>query len=159
MIDGLLALIPRWALFTALVAMGALSGVQTVRLAGAHAETAEARTEVASMQLAIANANTEAAQRAVALQSQVLKAQNEAIKRETALREAVAAARSESDGLRDDAASLRDQLAGASRDAAADRAIAIAGVLSQCAARHQVLAARCDRHVNDLRTMIDSWPR
>lgn len=156
---ALLELVPRWLLLALLVAAGAFAGVQTVRLAGAQTEAAQAREQVASMEADIAQANTEAAQRAAALQSQVLKAQNEAIKREAVLRADIAAARTESDGLRDDAAALRDQLAGATREAAIDRAAAVAAVLSQCAARHQVLAASCDRHVNDLRTLTEAWPR
>lgn len=154
-----LDLVPRELLLAALVAAGAAAVVQTVRLASAQGETATAKEEASGLRVAIANANTEAANRAAALQSQVVKAQNESIKREAALRAAADSARSESVGLRDDAQALRDQLASVTRDAAVDRAAAIANVLSQCAAKHQVLAERCDRHVNDLRTLIEAWPR
>lgn len=154
-----LDLIPRWLLLAALVAAGAFAGVQTFKLASARGDVLEARERVASLELAVAQANTEAANKSAALQSQVVKAQNEAKKRETELRAAAAGALSESDGLRDDLNALRDQLATASSDSRAERAAALATVLSQCAARHQDLAQRCDRHVNDIRALTEGWPK
>ena len=159
MIDQLLSLVPRWALLTALVAAGAFAGVQTIRLAASETEAAQARGNVASMREAIAQANTEAAQRTAALQSQVTKAQNDAKKRETELRAAAAGAAAESDGLRGDIAHYRDTLASATDAARTERAAAVASVLGHCADRYQVLSERADRHVNDLRTMIDAWPK
>ncbi len=158
------------ALAVALAAALALAGVQSWRLAKAEAANAQARQEAAEqvgkarqevdgLKLAIADANTRAAERERALQARVTEAQNEARKRESGLRAAADGARSESDGLRNDVDALRRQLAAASRDAAVERAAAIGAVLHQCAARHQGLAERCDRHVNDIRTLRDSWPR
>lgn len=154
-----LNLVPRWLLLAALVAAAAYAGLQTLQLADARGDLVTAERRVAELRQAIAVANAEAANKAAALQSQVVKAQNEAKKRETDLRAAAAAAGAESDGLRDDLARLRDELAGATDEARTDRALAIAGVLSQCAARHQDLAQRCDRHVNDVRTLMEAWPK
>lgn len=148
-------MIQRLGIFLAAVAIGAgmtTAMVQTVRLSVAQQELADLRLEVAE-------ANTRAANRAAELEAAVTKAQNEAKKREQDLRAAAAGARAESDGLRDDITVLRDQLAGATHAAAVDRAAAIGAVLQQCAARHQGLAERCDRHVNDIRTLMDGWPR
>lgn len=156
---ALLAMVPRWVLLAALVAAGAFAGVQTVRLAGAHADVATAKLDAADLRTAIAEANTKAAETAAENSATALKAQNEARKREDALRAAADSARRESAGLQLDAENLRLQLEAGTREAAIDRAAAIGAVLAQCGARHQVLAERCDRHVNDLRTVIDSWPR
>ena len=148
-------MIPRLGVFLSAVAIGAgltTAAVQTVRLSAA-------REELAALRLEVAEANTRAANQAAELQAAVTKAQNEAKQRENHLRAAAAGARAESDGLRDDITILRDQLVGATREAAAERAAAIGTVLQQCAARHQELAERCDRHVNDIRTLIDAWPR
>lgn len=148
-------MIPRLGIFLAAVAIGAgmtTALVQTWRLQAA-------RDGLAALRLEVAEANTRAANQAAQLEAAVTKAQNEAKQREHDLRAAAAGARAESDGLRDDLAVLRDQLAGATHAAAVDRAAAIGAVLQQCSARHQSLAERCDRHVNDIRTLMDAWPR
>ena len=155
----MLDLIPRPLLLVALLAAALFAGVQTLQLASARGDVAQAEREASRLRDAIAVANTEAANKAAALQSQVLKAQNDAKKREATMRAAFDAAVSESDGLRGDVAALRDQLAGASADAGAERALALGSVLAKCAAEHQKLAQRCDRHVDDLRTLTEAWPR
>lgn len=155
----MLSMIPRWALLAAVVALAAFAGVQTVRVSTAQADAAQSREQVAAMQTAIAQANTEAAQRVAAMQTQVTKAQNDAKKRETELRAAAAGAAAESDGLRDDIARYRDTLASATDASRTERAAAVAAVLGECADRYQVLAGRADRHVNDLRMMLDAWPK
>jgi hypothetical protein len=159
MISAIIALIPRWLLLAAMAAMLAFAGVQTVQLSVARSRLSGALLEVATLHAAIADANTLAAQQAADLTATVLKAQNEAHTREAALRSAAAAAATESDGLRSDVEALRASLAGASSDAAVERAAAIGVVLGQCAARYQVLAQRSDRHVSDLRTLMDAWPK
>lgn len=156
---ALLELVPRWLLLAAVVALGGLAGVQTVRLVGARSDLAEATKALAEMSVEVAKANAKAAQQAAEFSNKVIEAQNEAKQRETRLRAAADAARTESDGLRGDIGALRDQLANASRDAAVERAAAIADVLGQCAQRHQALAERCDRHVSDIRTLTDAWPK
>lgn len=155
---AILELIPRWLLLAALAAACAFAGWQTARLSWVQGELLEARDGMAKLQAALEIAKTKAATESAAMQRKVTEAQNAAKIREVALRAAVDSARSESDGLRDDIAGLRDQLSAASREAAVERAAALGAVLGQCAARHQVLASRCDRHVSDLRTMIEAWP-
>ena len=152
------AMTMRWGWAGLLVAAMLAVGMQTYRLAREQAAHADTRVEVATLKQAVAEAQALAAQQTAALQSQVTKAQDEARTRERALRVAAAAAATESDGLRADVEALRGQLAEATREAAVERATAIGAVLQQCAARHQDLAQRCDRHVNDIRTLIDAWP-
>jgi hypothetical protein len=154
-----LDLIPRWVWMALVAALAATSCKLTVDLGSVKLELEKSKVAVAQMETAIARSNTEAANKTAALSNAVLKATNEAKTRETALRAAADAAATESDGLRADVENLRGQLSGATAAASAERAVAIAGVLSQCAARHQVLAERCDRHVNDVRTLIEAWPK
>lgn len=156
---ALLDLIPRWLLLAALVAAGVFAGAQTVRLADARGDVANAERQVAELRHAIDVANTEAANKAAALQSAVTKAQNEATKREATMRAAYSAAVSESDGLRDDAANLRNQLAGATAAASAERAAAVAAILADCGREYQRLAQKADRHASDARTLSEAWPR
>lgn len=60
---------------------------------------------------------------------------------------------------------LRDALntANRSRDesasAAAQRAITTGQLLIESVEAHRELAATCDRHVNDLRMLLEAWPR
>lgn len=159
MIDRLLSLVPSWVYALAIAALVAFAGLQTVRLSSAQADVANEQSVSAELRTAIAEANTQAAETATENYRLSLKAQNEAHKREEGLRLAADNARRESDGLRNDAENLRLQLEAGTREAAIDRAAAVATVLGQCAARYQVLAERSDRHVNDLRTLIDAWPK
>lgn len=150
--SALLAFVPSWLWAALLASMTAVSCTQQLRLDHSRAEAADLRA-------AIAEGNTRAAEQARALQAKVTEAQNEAKKRETLLRTTADNARTELDGLRGDLDAMRGQLADATASAAAERALAVGAVLQQCAARHQDLAQRCDRHVNDVRTMIEAWPR
>ena len=154
-----LDLVPKWLLLAALVGAGAFAGWQTYELSEARQSIVNAKDEVAVLKGAISESDRQAALQSAAYQTKVIEAQNDGKKREIALRSVADSARTESDGLRNDVANLRGQLDGATKDAAVERATAIGTVLSQCAARHQVLAERCDRHVNDLRTLTDAWPR
>lgn len=159
MIDAALALVPRWLLLVIAGACLTMWGVRGLELADARSKLADSRETIAALKLSIKDGEVQAARVSTANLETLLKAQNDAKKREDALRAAAAGARAESDGLRNDAADLRGQLESLTREAAIDRASAIAGVLGQCSTRYQVLAERCDRHVNDLRTLTDAWPK
>lgn len=154
-----LNLVPRWVWMALVAALAATSCKLTVDLGSVKLELEKSKVAVAQMETAIAMANTEAANKAASLQSTVVKAINESKTRETILRAAAAAAATESDGLRGDLDAMRLQLDSASRDAAVERANAVGAVLLQCSRAHQSLAEKADRHVNDLRTLIDAWPR
>lgn len=156
---ALLNLIPRWLLAAMVVAFSISTGVLYAKLAHSQSETAQARQEASNLRATISENNAATARREADLQANVVRAQNESKKRETELRVAVDLARAESGRLRNATASLRDQLSRLSSDAVIDRATAIGAVLSQSAERYQLLAASCDRHVSDLRLMIDAWPK
>ena len=162
----LLDLVPSWVYAAAVAAALALAGYLGWQLIDAKSDLiasgallTQAKDAKHALELAVSDANTAAERQAKEFQLQVTKAQNEAREREANLRRDAADARTESDGLHNDVAGLRAALDGSTRASAVDRAVAVGAVLAQCAARYQVLAERSDRHVNDLRTLIEAWPR
>lgn len=92
------------------------------------------------------------------LQQKLQEAQDAARQRETTLRRDADAARTAVGGLRDDLAALRRRTASDSEAARALAAAAVDNVLLECADRYRGLAETADRHVSDLRTLIDAWP-
>lgn len=149
---GLLSIVPSWLWAVLVAGLSLVSCTQQVRLEHSQTRVAELRT-------AIATAEARAAEQAAEMLQKVTEAQNESKKREALLRASADSARSELDGLRGDIDHMRDQLAGATASAATERAAAVGAVLQQCAARYSDLAAKADRHVNDIRTLIEAWPR
>lgn len=154
----LLDLIPSWlwaAVTGALVVMLVLQGANVT---SAQSQVTTLTAQVKTLELAIAQANAKAETLSATFATQQLKAQNEASIRESTLRGLAVAARSESAGLLDDLATLRKNLANATRDAAVERATALSTVLGQCDERYTTLAGTCDRHVSDIKTLMDAWP-
>ena len=85
----------------------------------------------------------------------VIIATNRARVREVVLRADAERARAALDGLRDAAASAL-RAAGASHDACLVRAATATKLLQQCAGTYQELGERADRHVSDIRTLVDA---
>jgi hypothetical protein len=77
--------------------------------------------------------------------------------RERGLRADAARAGDAVDRLRD--AITARNLAGESAAAASERAASLGKLLGESAAAYRDLAATCDRHVNDERTLLDAWPK
>ena len=69
-----------------------------------------------------------------------------------------AAARRDADSLRSTLASASLRLPDATPSACVEYATASSGLLDQCAAQYQELAAVADGHVNDVRTCREAWP-
>ena len=69
-----------------------------------------------------------------------------------------AAARRERDSLRDTLASAGLRLPDAAQSACTEYATAASGLLNQCAAAYQELAAVADGHASDVRLMREAWP-
>lgn len=148
---------PRTFAVTLIIAFTVFA-VQSCKLDAARDRATELQGQLAAAHAAIKDADDAAKAKELEFNKKLIGAQNDAQKREIELRNVAAAARNESVGLRKAADNLRDQLAGASAAAAIDRAAAIADVLAACGREHQELAERCDRHVSDIRTLIQSWP-
>ena len=70
-----------------------------------------------------------------------------------------AAARSERNSLRDTLAAASLRLPDATPSACTEYATAASGLLDQCAAAYQELAAVADGHVSDVRLMLEAWPQ
>ena len=76
-----------------------------------------------------------------------------------------AALRRDADSARMAAISLHDAAAAAMRDASVshaactERAAALGDVLQASAERYRDLGETCDRHVSDIKTLIESWPK
>lgn len=77
--------------------------------------------------------------------------------REAGIRSAAAGNRGELDGLLD--AFAARNLAEESRDAAAQRADAAEKLLVTSGRLLTDIAERCDRHVSDLQTLTEAWPK
>ena len=88
----------------------------------------------------------------------VIEAQNAAKTRDYNLRIAVSLARDERERLRVELEEAQRQLAGLSAEACINRAATLSDVLNQCTERYTGLAEKADRHVNDIKTLNDSWP-
>ena len=69
-----------------------------------------------------------------------------------------AAARRERDSLRNTIAAASLRLPSATPNACTEYATAASGLLNQCAAAHQELAAVADGHASDVRLMMEAWP-
>ena len=136
------------ALLAAVVAATGTYKIQEWRYAAKEAEHAEQHLadERAASQAAIRR--TEA----------VITAQSAAAVRSAALRR-------DADGARAAIVSLHAATEAAMRDAATshaactERALAIGDVLQASAERYRSLGETCDRHVSDVKTLMDAWPK
>jgi len=86
--------------------------------------------------------------------NQVTQALNEQVKRTRTAENNASHARSELDGLRSDLARINESAA-----TGPERTIAISGLLADCAREYQELATKAERHVNDIRTLLEAWPK
>jgi hypothetical protein len=90
-------------------------------------------------------------------EDRIRQAYREATNRERRARMDAAAARDAADRLRDDLA-VAVQAARDTPASCPDRAAALADVLRAVETEGRGLAETCDRHVNDLRTLMQAWP-
>lgn len=72
--------------------------------------------------------------------------------------DSAAAARRDADSLRNTLAAASLRLPGAAPSACVEYATASSGLLDQCAAAYQELAAVADGHAGDVRTCREAWP-
>jgi hypothetical protein len=86
-------------------------------------------------------------------------AQDAQAKRNQTLQAALADARRERDSLRDDLDSRGRALPQDSGAACTEYATTLSGLLNQCAADFESMAGKAQGHANDLKLMVESWPR
>lgn len=116
---------------------------------------AEKEKEHAEQAANAARAREEATTRQV---TQAIRAQSEAVVRANSFRRDAERSRSALVSL-SDASELALHNAHASHAACLDTAAAERVVLDQCAEKYRGLAEDSDRHVNDIVTLTDSWPK
>ena len=121
-------------------------GGQLTSLKASHAAAAEK-----------AEADARAAQ--LTIDTTYQEALNAARTREVSLRRERDAARTESDGLREQSAAAARRLADAPHATVLDYATTAGELLADCSRGYQELAATADGHANDVRTLIEAWPR
>ncbi len=117
-------------------------GQNEIRLEWSEAQIADARAE---------------AERVRQWNEQINKELADAAQREQKNRRDAAASRAALLGL-SHAADEALRAAADSHQACLAGAIASADVLKQCGSEYRGLAETCDRHVNDLKTLSNSWP-
>lgn len=90
--------------------------------------------------------------------AQTAAAQSAAMARAVELRRVADGARAELGRLRN-ASDAAVRTATSNADACVERATSAAELLNQCAAEYQSLGERADRHVSDIKTLTDAWPK
>jgi len=106
----------------------------------------------------LAAARSAAQQASIDAQKRVISAQNEAQRRAAVLRR-------DADRAAEYAAGLRESIATAGRaytttlDACAQHAATLGQLLGDCGDSFRKMAATCDGHANDVKTLSDGWPR
>jgi hypothetical protein len=86
-------------------------------------------------------------------------AQDAQTKRNQTLQTVLADVRRERDSLRDDLDTLGRALSQDSGAACTQYATTLGGLLNQCAADLEGLAGKAQGHVNDIKLMVESWPK
>jgi hypothetical protein len=109
-------------------------------------------------QASVASANEEERRLERARQSRVDEAVRNSVDRQSRVLADTAGVDGELGRLRN-ALRTANQQREESASAAAQRASALGELLAASAQAHRELAQRCDRHVNDLRLLLDAWPK
>ena len=136
------------AALIAAVGFGSAWQIQSWRMDAREKERAQ--QELVDQQLS--------AKAAIRRQEKVIEAVNASNVREVTLRRDAAGSRAALVGLSHAAEqALRD--AATSHTTCLDRATALGDVLQQSSARYRSLGETCDRHVNDIKTLIDVQPK
>lgn len=150
---------------SAYAALIAVLMVTTVKLHwdknGLVADVQIGKTHIAQLETAIATANAEAATQAATLTTQVLKAQNDAKKREAILAADKHDLSDALDSLRLSTSKARAtyRLSGPAATTSYFDPTTGYDLLDLCAERYSDLAAKADGHANDVKTLMDAWPR
>lgn len=86
-------------------------------------------------------------------------AMREAAKREFQIRNDAHLAHVAADGLRQQLADTAREFANYTPSALADTATTLSDLLGICSDKYTELAQSADRHVSDIETLIDAWPK
>ncbi|GER18973.1 hypothetical protein [Variovorax boronicumulans] len=154
-----------WVLGLGLVAALATAGIERTRAAGARADAATARKDLANYKLSVSETSRilQAAndRKAADNHARQLEAINAARSRETLAARVADDLRLDRDRLLDAVcvATRRNRLPSTVATAQAQPADPLADVFGQCTAEVQELVRAADDHASDVQALIDSWPR
>ena len=158
---AVVALVAQVMRYAAALAVGAALawGAQGWRMG---AQVQAGKTAIETLQRAHAEALTRATAGALNATIAWQKVKDDAIdraqQRAKAQAHSAAAARRERDSLRNTIAAASLRLPDAAPSACTEYGAAVSGLLNQCAAAYQELAAVADGHVSTIRLMQDAWP-
>jgi len=160
---AILDLIPKWIL-AALVAMLAATSCKLKWDNGQLSiEVEKHATRIAELNAGIQAANATAATQAARFEQQARTAEQARSAREQTLLADAAGAKSELERLRTVVASARSAYSLSAKPStiapSLDPTDTFAELFLESTERYTSLAAACDRHVNDIQTLMAAWPR
>lgn len=156
-----LNLIPKWLLAALVATLAATSCKLKWDNSGLSIEIEKGKTYVAQLERNISETTAKAAQQTTAMERQVRAAEKAAAVRTAAVRADADRAHTELERLRVALSAYtapRLTASAASIGPGLDVATAADDLLT-VSSRYVALAESCDRHVNDLRTMMEAWPK
>ena len=159
---ALLDLIPKWVWAALVATLAATSCKLKWENGELSIEIEKGKTYVAQLEASISKANAVASENAAENERRVRSAEASARKRADVLSADAAAARSELDRLRDALSSYTARGLTAKAESLApglDTTDPIPDLFLQCTARYVDLAGKADGHVNDVKTLIEAWPK
>lgn len=158
----LVNLIPKWVWLAVVAALSATSCKLKWDNSGLSLEIEKGKTYVAQLEKSIAQAKTARAQQLAENEQRARVAEVAASNRQRALLDDARSARAELDGLR---AALevytgpRLTASGTTKAANTIYTDPVPELLLQCADRYLEVARAADGHANDVKTLIDAWPK
>lgn len=159
---AILNLVPRWALAAVIAMLAATSCKFKWENGQLSIEVEKHATKIAQLESSIHAANEASAKQAAKFEQQARAAEQARATREKALVADAAGAKSELDRLRVAVSTYTAARVTAKPSAIGtglDAADPFPELFVESAGRYADLAATCDRHVNDIKTLIDAWPR
>lgn len=158
----LLNLVPKWVWLALVAALSATSCKLKWDNSGLSLEIEKGKTYVAQLEKSIAKANTARVQQLVENEQRARAAEQAASSRQRTLLADAGAARVELDRLRsalESHTSPRLTASGVTFAPSLDYADPVPELFLQCTARYIDLAAKADGHANDVKTLVDAWPK
>ena len=158
----LLNIVPKWVWLAVVAALSATSCKLKWDNSGLSLEIEKGKTYVAQLETSIIQANKDRVQQLVENEQRARAAEQAASSRQRALLADASAARAELDGLRsalEAHTAPRLSASAASFAPGLDYTDPVPELFLQCSSRYIDLAAKADGHANDVKTLVDAWPK
>lgn len=157
-IAAILDLVPKWAYALAVAALVAVTGVQWIYIEELRLGKAKDEAAIYDLRATIAINDAAAQSERARFAEQARKAEQARSAREAALAADSADARRELERLRVQLAKATGGSADGADATRFDPAAAVDDLL-EVSRRYVEVSEKCDRHVTDLQTLIDAWPK